>query len=65
MVNVGSQKGKSCLYKDILCQEGYCSECMIYLESTFIIPPLFMESEGQLEAKQRGSLETPDPIYSV
>lgn len=27
-------KGKPCLYKAILCQEGYCSGCYIYREKS-------------------------------
>ncbi len=28
-----NHKGEACLYKKILlCQEGYCSECAVYLE---------------------------------
>jgi len=26
-------KGQPCVYKPILCQEGYCSECDIYYQS--------------------------------
>ena len=26
-----NNKGKDCPYKSITCQEGYCSECQIYL----------------------------------
>lgn len=27
-----SMKGKPCPYKPIVCQEGYCQDCWIYLE---------------------------------
>lgn len=27
-----NHKGTECLYKPILCQEGYCSECQVYLD---------------------------------
>ena len=27
-------KGRPCLYKAILCQEGHCSGCYIYLEKS-------------------------------
>lgn len=26
-----NHKGKQCPYENIICQEGYCSDCMIYL----------------------------------
>ena len=26
-------KGQPCVYKPILCQEGYCSECGVYYRS--------------------------------
>ena len=25
-------KGRKCLYKNVLCQEGYCSDCQIYID---------------------------------
>ena len=28
-----NHKGQSCLYKKILCQEGFCSGCQIYIEA--------------------------------
>jgi len=30
MVNLEYHKGHDCVYKPILCQEGWCSECSIY-----------------------------------
>jgi len=27
-----NMKGKKCPYKDIICQEGYCKDCQIYLD---------------------------------
>jgi len=27
-------KGYPCVYKPILCQEGYCSDCAVYLEKS-------------------------------
>lgn len=32
MTNQEYHKGESCLFSSVLCQEGYCSGCMIYLE---------------------------------
>jgi hypothetical protein len=31
-MNMDYHKGCPCVYKAILCQEGYCSDCAIYLE---------------------------------
>jgi len=28
-------KGRTCKYKPIICQEGYCSECAIYYQAQF------------------------------
>ena len=33
-MNVEYHKGYPCVYKAILCQEGYCSDCAIYLEKS-------------------------------
>ena len=30
---LGYHKGHPCIYKPILCQEGYCSECNVYYQS--------------------------------
>ena len=32
MVNIEYHKGSFCVYSAIFCQEGYCSECEIYLK---------------------------------
>ncbi len=31
MINLEYHKGSFCVYSTIFCQEGYCSECGIYL----------------------------------
>ena len=36
MLNLEYHKGSFCGYTTVFCQEGYCSECEIYLK---IIPP--------------------------
>ena len=33
-MNTEYHKGYPCVYKAILCQEGYCSNCAIYLEKS-------------------------------
>ncbi len=33
-MNMEYHKGYPCVYKAILCQEGYCSDCAIYLEKS-------------------------------
>ena len=33
-MHVDYHKGYPCVYKAILCQEGYCSNCAIYLEKS-------------------------------
>ncbi len=37
MPDSGYFKGQTCIFKNILCQEGFCSECMIYLEKPQVI----------------------------
>jgi hypothetical protein len=32
MVNVGYHKGEVCILDFLLCQEGYCANCMIFAE---------------------------------
>jgi hypothetical protein len=32
MISMSFQKGNKCPYQQILCQEGWCSECAIFLE---------------------------------
>ncbi len=32
MVDLQCHKGQPCLYSPVLCQEGYCSDCAIYIE---------------------------------
>ena len=32
MTNLEYHKGSFCPYKPLFCQEGYCSECMIYIK---------------------------------
>ena len=32
MKSLDNHKGKPCPYKPLTCQEGYCSECNIYLQ---------------------------------
>jgi len=40
-----NMKGKKCPYKDIICQEGYCHECQIYLNR---------QKQGQRRSSLRG-----------
>jgi len=42
MVNVEYHKGQTCSYKGITCQEGYCSECLIYVNTTSYIESLYL-----------------------
>ena len=32
MTVTSSQKGKDCPYKSIICQEGFCQDCQIYID---------------------------------
>lgn len=31
LVNLAYRKGQVCLYRAMLCQEGYCSSCWIFM----------------------------------
>jgi len=33
MVNLEYHKGEICRFTSILCQEGYCQDCMIHLQN--------------------------------
>ncbi len=33
-MNIESMKGQRCPYKPIICQEGHCQDCLIYLART-------------------------------
>ena len=51
-------KGNLCLYKSIICQEGYCSGCFIYLEKSqqrdlFITPDKLNDSECFAQSMSR------------
>lgn len=34
-MHVEYHKGYPCVYSPILCQEGYCSDCAVYLEKSW------------------------------
>lgn len=31
-MTIQSMKGKPCPYKSIICQEGYCQDCQIFIQ---------------------------------
>jgi hypothetical protein len=32
MINLEYHKGQQCVHRNLYCQEGYCSECQVYLD---------------------------------
>lgn len=40
MINLEYHKGNQCSRKEILCQEGYCSSCIIFWQTPMFIPKL-------------------------
>ena len=42
MLYLDNYKGHSCVFKAILCQEGFCSNCAIYLEEASSLKPPFV-----------------------
>ena len=47
---IENHKGQPCWIKPITCQEGYCSECQIYLDRTIhgsITPKWLREQEKE------------------
>ena len=44
-----NHKGQPCLYKKMLCQEGFCSECQIYIEAMKRVEKLI----GDVDEKTR------------
>jgi|WetSurMetagenome_2_1015567.scaffolds.fasta_scaffold97025_2 hypothetical protein len=43
MLYLDNHKGHSCVFKAILCQEGFCSNCAIYFEEKSSLKPLFVD----------------------
>jgi hypothetical protein len=46
MVNFEYHKGQCCSYKDITCQEGYCSECLIYVNFKLCMESLYLRGNN-------------------
>jgi hypothetical protein len=53
MLNLEYHKGDLCVSKPILCQEGFCSECIIHLEQESQMNPSFNEENRQLVFKSK------------
>ena len=58
MVKVQYHKGSFCINKSIFCQEGYCSECEIYLRGTSGAKPLELHTQLGLGKKLPESVGT-------
>jgi hypothetical protein len=57
MVNIGFHKGEWCFLSSSFCQEGYCSNCMIFLEK--------MISDGTVVVqKQEDNTESKDLVLT-
>jgi hypothetical protein len=56
MQSLKYRKGQPCRIKPILCEEGFCSECNIYLEhaskSKLLADRLFSTVESKMDSKK-------------
>jgi hypothetical protein len=52
MLNLEYHKGELCVLRPMLCQEGLCSGCIIYLEQSSQLNPSFSEENKQLVFKR-------------
>jgi len=51
VVNLEYHKGELCAYNSVLCQEGFCSECIIYLERDSQVKPRFTKNKDRIQNK--------------
>ena len=69
MLNLEYHKGQLCAYKPLLCQEGFCSECIIYVERSLPTVPTFVEGNrqpefiGKVYKKQHRKAQEAKPLY--
>jgi hypothetical protein len=60
MIHFGYHKGSPCLYKDIICQEGYCFNCVVHIEKLLLIPSLISKRTiSKIDKKLREIIEPP------
>ena len=67
MLNLEYHKGQPCVFKPILCQEGFCSECIIGLEQSSQIKSSIIEENQQFVFKSKvynKHLRKPEDIKS-
>ena len=66
MLGLDYKKGQICSREPIICQEGYCSECLIYRNNSFIknskapeleveIPDLGIKTAGPRKSSRKQS----------
>jgi hypothetical protein len=53
MLNLEYHKGQPCVFKPLLCQEGFCSECIICIEQSSSITPSIIEENKQFVFKSK------------
>ncbi len=53
MVKFEYHKGQECVFKPLLCQEGFCSDCFIYLEKLRPTKPSLIEEIEQFTFKRK------------
>ena len=59
MLNLEYHKGSFCGYTTVFCQEGYCSECEIYLK--MIPPPKIIDRRIMLTFQEAVLISRRDP----
>ena len=53
MVNIEYHKGQLCSFKPLLCQEGFCAECIISHEHHLQKTPTFVKENTQITSKTK------------
>jgi hypothetical protein len=49
MVNLEYHKGSFCIYSSVFCQEGYCSDCSVYLKMSAAAKFVNSRDESRLQ----------------
>ena len=59
MLNLEYHKGQPCVFKPLLCQEGFCNECIICLEQSSRIVASTIEQNQHFIFKSKVSNKQP------
>jgi len=56
LVNLEYHKGELCVHSSVLCQEGYCSECIIHHEKQQRMMPRYYKNKAPMQKKHASKL---------